>query len=576
MARVNFKTVSVRNFFSYGNVPTVLELDKAQYTLVSGKNGSGKSTMLLDGLSFALYNKPYKKVNKSGVINSINRKNCVVEVEFFVGARQYKVIRGMKPSVFELYCDGELMNQPTDNRDYQKILEEQILRMTHKTFCQVVILGTANYVPFMQLTPAHRREVVDDLLDAEVYTTMAEILKDRIKERTTKQNKLQSQKEEAESKIEMLESILKKIREDNTAQIEGIQREIQTNNELLEDKRNSLHSLEEQTKKLESKLEKFGDVSTKLTKYKTFYSQITTKKNTLYTQKNWYTDTTDCPTCKQKIFEETKESMVGQIEANISEIETGINDLTEKINLLTEASEKRNVVKDKLIECERLKSDLKSEIINTTSLNGRLEKQIASLSSVTENEEDIKYKLRQLSESVVEFEKSLTSCEEEAKIQTLASTMLKDGGIKTNIIKQYIPVFNHLINKYLDALGLFVSFELDENFNESVKSRHRDEFTYENFSEGQKSRINLAILFAWREVAALKNSAAANILVLDEVLDSSMDFEGTESLTNLLTQELKEGRIFVISHANQDTFEHIFDRKLEVKLINGYSEIIES
>lgn len=576
MARVNFKTVSVRNFFSYGNVPTVLELDKAQYTLVSGKNGSGKSTMLLDGLSFALYNKPYKKVNKSGVINSINRKNCVVEVEFFIGARQYKVIRGMKPTVFELYCDGELMNQPTDSRDYQKILEEQILRMTHKTFCQVVILGTANYVPFMQLTPAHRREVVDDLLDAEVYTTMAEILKDRIKERTTKQNKLQSQKEEAESKIEMLESILKKIREDNTAQIEGIRKEIQTNNESLEAKRNSLHSLEEQSKKLESKLEKFGDVSTKLTKYKTFYSQITTKKNTLYTQKNWYTDTTDCPTCKQKIFEETKESMVGQIEANISEIETGINDLTEKINLLTEASEKRNAVKDKLIECERLKSDLKSEIINTTNLNSRLEKQIASLSSVTENEEDIKYKLRQLSESVAEFEKSLTSCEEEAKIQTLASTMLKDGGIKTNIIKQYIPVFNHLINKYLDALGLFVSFELDENFNESVKSRHRDEFTYENFSEGQKSRINLAILFAWREVAALKNSAAANILVLDEVLDSSMDFEGTESLTNLLTQELKEGRIFVISHANQDTFEHIFDRKLEVKLVNGYSEIIES
>lgn len=576
MARVNFKTVSVRNFFSYGNVPTVLELDKAQYTLVSGKNGSGKSTMLLDGLSFALYNKPYKKVNKSGVINSINRKNCVVEVEFFVGARQYKVIRGMKPTVFELYCDGELMNQPTDSRDYQKILEEQILRMTHKTFCQVVILGTANYVPFMQLTPAHRREVVDDLLDAEVYTTMAEILKDRIKERTAKQNKLQSQKEEAESKIEMLESILKKIREDNTAQIEGIQREIQTNNESLEDKRNSLHALEEQSKKLESKLEKFGDVSTKLTKYKTFYSQITTKKNTLYTQKNWYTDTTDCPTCKQKIFEETKESMVGQIEASISEIETGINDLTEKITLLTEASEKRNAVKDKLIGCERLKSDLKSEIINTTNLNSRLEKQIASLSSVTENEEDIKYKLRQLSESVAEFEKTLTVCEEEGRIQTLASTMLKDGGIKTNIIKQYIPVFNHLINKYLDALGLFVSFELDENFNESVKSRHRDEFTYENFSEGQKSRINLAILFAWREVAALKNSAAANILVLDEVLDSSMDFEGTENLTNLLTQELKEGRIFVISHANQDTFEHIFDRKLEVKLVNGYSEIIES
>ena len=576
MARVNFKTVSVRNFFSYGNVPTVLELDKAQYTLVSGKNGSGKSTMLLDGLSFALYNKPYKKVNKSGVINSINRKNCVVEVEFFVGARQYKVIRGMKPSVFELYCDGELMNQPTDSRDYQKILEEQILRMTHKTFCQVVILGTANYVPFMQLTPAHRREVVDDLLDAEVYTTMAEILKDRIKERTAKQNKLQSQKEEAESKIDMLESILKKIREDNTAQIDGIRKEIQINNESLEDKRNSLHALEEQSKKLESKLEKFGDVSTKLTKYKTFYSQITAKKHTLYTQKNWYTDTTDCPTCKQKIFEETKESMVGQIEASISEIETGINDLTEKITLLTEASEKRNAVKDKLIECERLKSGLKSEIINTTNLNSRLEKQIASLSSVTENEEDIKYKLRQLSESVAEFEKSLTECEEEGRIQTLASTMLKDGGIKTNIIKQYIPVFNHLINKYLDALGLFVSFELDENFNESVKSRHRDEFTYENFSEGQKSRINLAILFAWREVAALKNSAAANILVLDEVLDSSMDFEGTESLTNLLTQELKEGRIFVISHANQDTFEHIFDRKLEVKLVNGYSEIIES
>lgn len=576
MARINFETISVRNFFSYGNVPTTIELGKAKYNLVTGKNGSGKSTTLLDGLSFALYNKPYKKVNKSGVVNSINRKNCVVEVEFFIGARHYKVVRGVKPNIFEIYGDGELMNQPTDNRDYQKILEEQILRMSHKTFCQVVILGTANFIPFMQLTPAHRREVVDDLLDAEVYTTMANLLKDRIKERNIKQTKCLNEKTEARSKVSMLENILTKLREDNSGQIAGIRAEIEVNSERISEHKKALMSEEEIAKKLEGRLEKFGDVSSKLTKYKTYYSQIVNKQKTLYSQKQWYQDTTDCPTCKQRISEDTKDAMVTSIQGNLQEIESGISDLSEKIGVLSEASEKRNEINQKLLACERRMSDHKSNIINLSNLNARLEKQISTLSAVTDNEEDIKFNIRELTNKIVAFDEQLTEYEKEAKLQDLASMLLKDGGIKTNIIKQYIPVFNHLINKYLDALGLFVSFELDENFNESVKSRHRDEFTYEHFSEGQKARINLAILFAWREVAALKNSASANILVLDEVLDSSMDSEGTESLTNLLTTQQNGGIIYVISHANQDSFEHIFERKLEVKLVNGYSEITES
>lgn len=576
MARINFETISVRNFFSYGNVPTTIELGKAKYNLVTGKNGSGKSTTLLDGLSFALYNKPYKKVNKSGVVNSINRKNCVVEVEFFIGARHYKVVRGVKPNVFEIYGDGELMNPPTDNRDYQKILEEQILRMSHKTFCQVVILGTANFIPFMQLTPAHRREVVDDLLDAEVYTTMANLLKERVKERNIKQTKCLNEKTEARSKVSMLENILTKLREDNSGQIAGIRAEIEANSKRIAEHKEALLSEEEIAKKLEGRLEKFGDVSSKLTKYKTYYSQIVNKQKTLYSQKQWYQDTTDCPTCKQRIFEDTKDAMVTSIQGNLQEIESGISDLSEKIGVLSEASEKRNEINQKLLACERRMSDHKSNIINLSNLNARLEKQISTLSAVTDNEEDIKFNIRELSNKIVAFDEQLTEYEKEAKLQDLASMLLKDGGIKTNIIKQYIPVFNHLINKYLDALGLFVSFELDENFNESVKSRHRDEFTYEHFSEGQKARINLAILFAWREVAALKNSASANILVLDEVLDSSMDSEGTESLTNLLTTQQNGGIIYVISHANQDSFEHIFERKLEVKMVNGYSEITES
>ena len=576
MARINFETISVRNFFSYGNVPTKIELDKAKYNLVTGKNGSGKSTTLLDGLSFALYNKPYKKVNKSGVVNSINRKNCVVEVEFFIGSRHYKVVRGVKPNIFEIYGDGELMNPPTDNRDYQKILEEQILRMSHKTFCQVVILGTANFIPFMQLTPAHRREIVDDLLDAEVYTTMANLLKDRIKERNIKQTKCLNEKTEARSKVSMLENILTKIREDNSGQIAGIRTEIEVNSKRILEYKEALLSEEEIAKKLEGRLEKFGDVSSKLTKYKTYYSQIVNKQKTLYSQKQWYQDTTDCPTCKQRIFEDTKDVMVATIQGNLQEIESGVSDLSEKIGVLSEASEKRNEINQKLLACERRMSDHKSNIINLSNLNARLEKQISTLSAVTDNEEDIKFNIRDLNNKISAFDEQLTEYEREAKLQDLASMLLKDGGIKTNIIKQYIPVFNHLINKYLDALGLFVSFELDENFNESVKSRYRDEFTYEHFSEGQKARINLAILFAWREVAALKNSASANILVLDEVLDSSMDSEGTESLTNLLTTQQNGGIIYVISHANQDSFEHIFERKLEVKMVNGYSEITES
>lgn len=576
MARLNFKSVSVRNFFSYGNVPTKLELDNVDYNLVVGKNGCGKSTILLDGLSFALFNKPYKKINKSGVINSLNRKQCVVEVEFFIGSRQYKVTRGMKPNLFEIRCDGEIINPPTDNKDYQKILEEQILRMSHKTFCQVVILGTANFVPFMQLTPANRREVVDDLLDAEVYTVMAELLKERIKDRNTQLTKLKNSKSESESKIEMLQGILSKIQKDTSNQVEQFKGEIETLTKTIASIKQTLQAEEVVGNGLSARLNKFGDVTSKLSKYKTYYSQIANKKKTLYTQRQWYEETTDCPTCKQQIFEDTKESMVTTIQANLSEIESGIVDLTEKITLLSEANEKRDEVKTLLLASERKQSTLKSDIISNSSIIQRLEKQIASLSVKTENEDDIKFSIRQISESVTKLSSDLTKLEEESRIQGLASLMLKDGGIKTNIIKQYIPVFNHLINKYLEALGLFVSFELDENFNESVKSRHRDEFTYDSFSEGQKSRINLAILFAWREVAALKNSASANILVLDEVLDSSMDFEGTENLTNLLTQELKGSNIYVISHANQDSYEHIFNRTIEVKMVNGYSEIYES
>lgn len=575
MSRINFISVSMRNFFSYGNVPTVVSLDGANFTVIRGKNGSGKST-ISDALCFALFNKPYKKVNKSGIVNNLNKKNCVVELEFSIGSRLYKIIRGIKPNVFEIYCDGILINPPTDSRDYQKVLETQILRMTYKTFVQIVILGISGFVPFMELSAAVRREIVDDLLDAEVYTDMSEILKERIKKTREEMLQLSTELRGIESKMDSLNSVKKTLLEDKAGQVAKIQEEIRTNLEAIDSLGRDFVDISNKISELESKCPP-DDITTKLTKFKTYYQQINTKRNTLYANKKWYLETTDCPTCKQKIFEESKNTMVTGIDASIQEMEAGIVDLKKKIETFSAAYATQQEILVELNKLEKERSSVTNKTLALTNLNTRLEKQATELlSSQNVNLDSVCHEIDSTETLRVAKKKTLSELERESSIQQMAATMLKDGGIKSDIIKQYIPVFNHLVNKYLGLLDLFVSFELDENFNECVKARHREEFTYDSFSQGQKSRINLAILFAWRQIAALKHSASTNILILDEVFDSSLDYEGTFNLRDLLTSELGDVKLFVVTHNNDASFDEFFDRRLDVSLVNGYTSITET
>ena len=575
MARLVFERVSMRNFFTYGNVPTVVELNSHGTTFISGKNGVGKST-ITDAICFALFNKPYKNIKKSSVVNSINRKNCVVELEFTIGPKKYKVVRGIKPNVFDIFVDGEMMNNPTDSRDFQNILEEQIVKMSFKTFTQLIVLGSSGYVPFMSLKPEVRRTVVDDILDAEVYTDMHTILKKEIAE-TKKQRELCDTKLDAvKSNIMSVKKALEAVEADRESVINHWRDEAKKTKQEIEESQSKLSELSDKRGKLSEIVDSVGDISEKRQRY----VQVRTKLNDSLKQIDqtvkWFTSTHQCPTCDQSISKDFAQAKIDLEENRKATIESELPTLQEKIQKLEEGIKRKNDLEVKLnsvvSDCMITKSQLKtlSDRLDAISLK------IEELSTPMKNVDDLRANLILFEREHEELKKELDELSKTALLQRAAYEILKDGGIKTNIIRQYIPIFNHLINKYLDMMGLFISFQLDENFEESVKSRHRDEFTYENFSEGQKQRINYAIMFAWREVAALKNSASSNLLFLDEVLNSSLDGDGVEYLLEWLLQQKNKLNIFVVSHHSKELLEGMFDRTLNISLVDGFARIEES
>jgi DNA repair exonuclease SbcCD ATPase subunit len=550
-----FRNIKWKNLLSTGNNFTEIKLDNQSNTLIVGENGSGKST-LLDALCFALFGKAFRNINKPNLINSINGKDCVVEVTFDTNNKSYKIIRGIKPNLFEIYCNNELLNQEAASRDYQDYLERFILKMNYKSFTQIVILGSASFTPFMQLSASDRRSIIEDLLDIQIFSTMNNIVKEKIsknKENSTiKKNDIELYSQEYKLKKEHLD----KLNLDTDAKVTEYENEIQTNNDALE----TLHaevtghtaSIEELQTAVSNKL----DIETKVKKISKLESQIESNITKFNKDIDFFRHHDDCPTCRQTIAVEIKEKEIESLTGRVEESKQGLTELETKLN---EEQQKLNEIVEKQKEIQRIQVEIATKNASITGINKYISKlqslilELKNNKTNTQKEEDT---LKELKSALNKMQEELKELIEEKTYYEFASNLLKDTGIKTKIVKQYLPIINKLVNKYLASLDFFVNFNLDESFKETIKSRHRDEFSYHNFSEGEKQRIDMALMLTWRAIAKLKNSSNTNLLILDETFDSSLDSTGTDELMKLL--HMLEGvNLFVISHKGdilQDKF----------------------
>ena len=564
-----FKKIRWKNFLSTGNIFTEIELNKSATTLLVGENGAGKST-LLDALSFALFNKPFRKINKPLLLNSITKKDLVVEIEFSIGSNNYKIVRGIKPNIFEVYQNGSLLNQSADSKDYQDILEKQILKINFKSFCQVVVLGSASFVPFMSLPAGQRREIIEDLLDLQIFTSMNAILKQKIVTNAEDLIKQEANKTIIEEKMKLVKKHLIEIQNNNEKIIsEKNERKEQTNiqiNELddeywkLENKRKDLEEKMVDEKELASSMKKLTALKHK------FEAHLSSQKE----QIKFFTDHDNCPTCKQEIDETFKCDMVQSNQERVKELEDNLEVVAKNY---VETNDKINEMMNIQTEINNTKMDIhkiSTKISSLIEYRTQLENEINTIQkNVREDNSD---QLNKLVDELKEAEDVLSELHDLKQTYQAVSVLLKDGGIKAKIIKQYIPIINKLINKYLSSMDFFVQFELNEEFNETIKSRFRDEFSYASFSEGEKMRINLAILFTWRAVAKLRNSISTNILIMDEVMDSSLDSNGTEEFMKVLTQLAIDTNTFIISHKT-DQFYDKFTSVIKFEKHKNFSKV---
>jgi DNA repair exonuclease SbcCD ATPase subunit len=567
--RIHFKKIRYKNILSTGNVFTEIELDKSTTTLISGTNGSGKST-LLDAIVFALYGKPFRKINKPQLINSINQKDMRVEIEFEIGSNEYMVRRGIKPNIFEIFKNGELIDQESATKDYQAYLEQNVLGINYKSFNQIVVLGSATYVPFMEL-PAHsRREIIEDLLDIQVFSTMNLLLKDRISTNksaiTDNSYQIELIKSKIESAVEHNESI-RKIKE---TEVNKIRDKMKEHLDKIETEKEEIERIEEEIRDLIHTISDKAAVKSKLDKARDIKSELETNLKSHIKEVGFYHDHDKCPTCKQGIDHDFKDNIINEKTVKKTELETGIKGIIEKMKeyetRLEEISNVEDDIQIKNISIGEHRAQIKM------SKNALISYKEELTNAEREVEEVDTSKLEEFKNSLKEYQNEQTKLFDERETLSVVSTMLKDGGIKTRIIRQYIPVMNKLINKYLSAFDLFVDFHLDENFNEVIKSRFRDSFSYASFSEGEKLRITLSIMLSWRSVAKLRNSVSTNLLLLDETLDGALDGIGIENLIDTLHNLNNNDNIFVISHRG-DQFGEKFESHVKFEKVKNFSQL---
>jgi DNA repair exonuclease SbcCD ATPase subunit len=541
------------NFLSTGNHPTTIQLDRHRSTLIVGNNGAGKST-ILDALCFVLYNKPFRNINKPQLINSINGKNCLVEVKFNVGGSEYHIRRGMRPGIFEIYKDDVLLNQDAAARDYQEYLEKQILKLNHRAFCQVVVLGSATYIPFMQLKAYARREVIDDLLDIQVYTVMNSLLKDRIQKNKDAQTATKYDIDMVKERISMQEALIETLSRDTQALIHDRENKIKTLEASIREALELATRSMEDLSSLNESIKDAAEVSAFINKLQGMREKLMDKISGLEKEVQFYHNNDTCPSCKQGIDHDFRDTTIDEKKVEIEKIKAGVPVLEEKYAKAQERQVAIGEIQRRINSVNSQIASIKAQVQSDKKHQVSLENELASLEKTQQQNTDTT-KLIELQDELVKKESSRERLTRESSIQAIASSILKDSGIKAFMIKKYVPIMNKLINKYLAAMDFFVHFELDEQFNEVIKSRFRDEFSYQSFSEGEKLRINLAILFTWRAVAKLRNSASTNLLIMDEVLDGAMDHAGTEEFLKIIEDLTKDTNLFIISHRGDQLFD---------------------
>jgi DNA repair exonuclease SbcCD ATPase subunit len=539
-------------------------------TLIVGENGAGKST-ILDALTFALFGKTFRNINKPQLLNTITRKELVVELEFSVQSNHYKIVRGIKPTVFEVYCNDNLVNQSAEMKDYQEVLEKNVLKINYKSFCQVVVLGSASFVPFMQLPASQRRAIIEDLLDLQVFTTMNTLLKEKVQDNTSLIQDNENDRKIVEAKIKMVREHLKEVQSKNEQFIQEKKIALADVEKKIEEARLTKSELSDAIKSKSDYLTNLGSVKNKVEKLKTLRAQMEIKTASLSKEIDFFNNHDNCPTCKQEISSEFSCEIVEKRENEIKEVESGLSQLANKY-------EETNAELGKILEIDKECDDLRTKASHETLKIQMFNDQVRTISK--ELDEAKKTSKENSDLKVVDLEKDLTNLsnhynilQEDKRVLNAASLLLKDGGIKTRIVNQYIPVINKLINKYLSEFDLFVEFNLDEQFNEVIKSRYRDEFSYASFSEGEKQKIDLAILFTWRAVAKLRNSLSTNLLILDEVFDSSLDGNSAEDLLKILQNISRDSNVFVISH--RDTLHDKFENVIKFVKTKSFSRIAE-
>ncbi len=563
-----FKKISYKNFLSSGNQFIEIDFQKEQTNLIVGTNGAGKSTVL-DALTFVLFNKAFRKINKNQLINTTNEKDCLVEIEFSVNSREYLVRRGIKPGVFDIMVNGVALHKESDDRLNQKILEDNILKLNYKSFTQIVILGSSTFVPFMQLTTANRREVIEDLLDIRIFSVMNTLIKEIIRQQKDEIKSLELRKQNLNDKVTMQKNFIEELENRGNANIDANQEKISKLNVEIDIYMRNNSSTEEEIFKYIKEQEEVTGADHKLIKLNNLKGKISQKVSTITKEHKFFTENSVCPTCTQTIEEDFRLNRIEDAQNKAKELQKGFQELDDTIKFEQERERQFTLLSKEITKLNHEVSQNNTRI----SLNQRqmrdLESQIQKITEQLKNRNIENCKLDEFRENLQKTIEDISEKKEKIVNYDFAYSLLKDDGVKTKIIKKYLPFINQQVNRYLQMMDFYINFHLDEEFNESIKSPIHEDFSYSSFSEGEKAKINLALVFAWREVARLKNSANCNLLIFDEIFDSSLDSFGTEEFLKIIQYVIKDANVFVISHKEgmQDKFTSVI--KFEKR--NGFS-----
>ena len=568
---IRFKKIKWKNFLSTGNQWTEIDFEKSSTTLIIGSNGAGKSTVL-DALTFVLFNKPFRKITKSQLVNTVNEKDCNVEIDFTVGTRDYRVVRGIKPSVFEIWVGDNMLNQTAAANDQQKYLETNILKLNYKSFTQIVVLGSSSFIPFMQLSAPNRREVIEDLLDIRIFSAMNGVVKDKLRHLRDNIKILELRKESLTDKVSMQKKFIEEI------ESRGKQ-DIKEKREKKDGFANEIHNFITHNEELETEVtgliedqEKVTGASKTLLKLNNLKGKMSNKVSTLTKEHKFFTDNVTCPTCTQNIEESFRLNRIAEVETKAKELQDGYKELQFKIKSEQERELSFNTLSK---EITKLNNDISQ---NNTKISGfqqqitDLESEIQTLTDQLANRNTEHEKLTELRENLNTTFDELVEKKEELSYKDYVYNLLKDGGVKTKIIKKYLPLINKQVNRYLQMMDFYINFKLNEEFSETIESPIHEDFCYASFSEGEKMRIDLALLFTWREVAAYKNSTNTNLLIMDEVFDSSLDGTGTDEFLKIIRFVIKDANIFVISH--KESLLEKFESVIQFEKLKGFSKML--